>query len=158
MLKFMKITEYQLGTAFSLLSRSFADIWHEDLEERIRKFDREIFKNPDTIGACCFISTSNGEVVGMASYDPRQGPEAGIICYNCILPEHQGTGLGKTQIKEILKRLKENGFKKAFVRTGAHPFFRKARRMYIACGFKESENYPPGNQPGYEKIDYEIDL
>jgi GNAT superfamily N-acetyltransferase len=158
MLKFSKPTEYEPGTVFSLLSRSFAELRNEDLEEKIRKFDREIFENPDTIGACTFISILNGEVVGMASYDPRQGPEAGIIGYNCILPEYQGRGLGKTQIKEIIRRLKESGFKKVFVRSGAHPFFKKARRMYITCGFKKSEHYPPGNQPRYEKIDYEIDL
>jgi GNAT superfamily N-acetyltransferase len=158
MLKFSKTTEFEPGIIFSLLSQSFTELWNEDLEKKIIKFDTEIFENPDTVGACTFISTLNGKAVGMASYDPRQGPEAGIIGYNCILPEYQGRGLGKTQIKEIIRRLKESGFKKVFVRTGEHPFFNKARNMYIACGFKESKKYPIGNQPGCEIIDYEIDL
>ena len=158
MLRFSKTTEYEPGIVFSLLSRSFEEIWNEDLEEKTGKFDEEILENPDTVGACAFISTLNGEAVGMASYDPRQGPQAGIIGYNCILPEYQGKGFGKAQMEELLKRLKANGFKKVFVRTSEHPFFMKARKMYLACGFKESENYPTDNQHGQETIDYEIDL
>ena len=158
MLKFSKITEFEPGKVFSLLSRSFAELWNEDLEEKIRQFDKEVFENPDTLGACTFVSTLNGKAVGMASYDPRQGPEAGIIGYNCILPEYQGRGFGKAQIKEILKRLKESGFKKAFVRTSEHPFFARAQSMYINCGFQESRKYPSSNQHKCETIDYEIDL
>jgi GNAT superfamily N-acetyltransferase len=74
------------------------------------------------------------------------------------LPEYQGKGFGKAQIKEILRRLKKQGFKKAFVRTGEHPFFNKAQKMYIACGFGESERYPMGDRPKCATIDYEIEL
>ena len=62
------------------------------------------------------------------------------------------------QIKEILGRLKRDGFKKAFVRTGEHPFFTRAQNMYASCGFKEIKRHPTGDQPGYGTIDYEIGL
>lgn len=77
-----------------------------------------------SICPCVFISILNDEPIGMASWDPRQVPEVGIIGYNCILPEYQGKGFGKTQIQEILKRLKNQGFEKALVTTGEHPFFK----------------------------------
>ncbi|MHC4124608.1 MAG: GNAT family N-acetyltransferase, partial [Planctomycetota bacterium] len=96
MLKFEPITKYDKGFVFSLLSQSFAELWNDELEEKIKQFDREVFENPDTVGACTFISTLNGEAMGMASWDPRQGPEVGIIGYNCILPEYQSRGFGKT--------------------------------------------------------------
>ena len=158
LLRFSEITKYEQGTVFSLLSHSFAKILDDGLEEKIKQLDREIFGNSDTVGACAFISTLNDKLVGMASWDPRQGPEIGIIGYNCILPEYQGRGFGKTQIKEILKRLKNQRFKKAFVRTGGHLFFIRAQNMYLACGFKESRRYSTGDQPGYGTIDYEIEL
>ena len=79
MLKFTKTTEYETGIVFSLLSQSWAELWNEELEEKIKQYDREIFENPDTVGACAFISNLNDEPIGMASRDPRQGPEVGII-------------------------------------------------------------------------------
>ena len=158
MLEFSEITEYEQGIAFSLLSQSFAEVLDEMLEEKIKQYDKEVFENPDTVGACAFISTLNDKPVGLASWDPRQRPELGIIGWICILPEFQGKGFGKIQIKEILGRLKRGGFKKAFVRTGEHPFFISAQKMYAACGFKESKRHPTGDQPGYGTIDYEIKL
>jgi len=157
-LVFSEITEYEPVIIFSLLSQSFAELWNDELEEKIKRFDKEVFENPDTVGACIFISTLNGKPVGMASWDPKQGPELGIIGYNCILPEYQSRGFGKAQIKEILKRLKEQGFKKVIVTTGEHPFFEPADKMYLACGFKEIKRHPTGDQPGYGTIDYELEL
>jgi GNAT superfamily N-acetyltransferase len=158
MLKFEPITKYEKGTIFSLLLQSFAELWNDELEEKIKKFDREVFENPDTVGACAFISTLNGKPVGMASWDPRQRPELGIIGYNCILPEYQGRSFGKTQIKEIIRRLKEQGFKKVIVTTGEHPFFEPADKIYLTCGFKETRRYNEGRDPRYGSIDYELKL
>ena len=158
MLKFTQITQYEPGIVFSLLSQSFEELWNGELEEKIRQFDKDVFENPDTIGACAFISTLNGKPVGMASWDPRQGPELGIIGYNCILPEYQGRCFGKAQIKGIFKRLKEQRFKKVIVTTGEHPFFEPADKMYLACGFKEIIRYNESRDPRYGSIDYEIEL
>lgn len=158
MLKFKRTTEYEPGIVYSLLSQGFAEVLDEMLEEKIKQYDREVFENPDTVGACIFISTLNGQAVGMASWDPRQGPELGEIGWICVLPEFQGRGFGKAQINEILGRLKQSGFEKAFVRTGEHPFFTNAQKMYTACGFEECKRHLTGDQPGYGTIDYEIKL
>lgn len=158
MLKFKRITEYEPGIVFSLLSQSFAEVLDDGLEGKIKEYERDVFGNPDTVGACAFISTLNGEVVGMASWDPRQGPGLGIIGWVCVLPEFQGRSFGKIQIKEILRQFKRDGFKKAFVRTGEHPFFANAQKLYAACGFQESKRHPTGDQPGFGTIDYELKL
>ena len=98
MLKFSKITEYEPGIIFSLLSQSFDEVLDGGLEEKMRQFDKEAFENPETVGTCAFISTLNSRAVGMASRDPRQGPKLAIIGWICILPEFQGKDLGKTQL------------------------------------------------------------
>jgi RimJ/RimL family protein N-acetyltransferase len=158
MLKFESITKYEKGLIFSLLSQTFAELWNEKLDFKIRNFDNEAFENPDTVGACTFITTLNGQVVGMASYDPRQGPEIGIIGYNCVVTEFQGKGFGTQQIKEVLRRFGQMKFKKAAVTTGDHPFFIPAQKMYLSCGFKETKKYNDGRDPRYGSVDYEIDL
>ena len=158
MLKFEPVTQHEKGIIFSLLSQSWIELWNDELQEKIKQYDREIFENLDTVGACVFSSILNGKPIGMASWDPRQAPEVGIIGYNCILPEYQGRGFGKVQIKEVLKRLKDHGFEKAFVTTGEHPFFESADKMYLACGFKETKRYKQGRGPRYGSIDYGIEL
>jgi GNAT superfamily N-acetyltransferase len=158
MLKFEPITKYKKGLIFSLLSQSFEELWNEKLDCKIRNFDKEVFENSDTVGACTFLTTLDGKVAGMASYDPRQWPEVGVIGYNCILPEFQGKGFGTRQIKEILRRLRQMKFKKAVVTTGDHLFFVPAQKMYLACGFKEMRKYNDGRDLRYGSVDYEIDL
>jgi GNAT superfamily N-acetyltransferase len=158
MLRFESITKYEKGFVFSLLSQSFAELWNDELEEKMKQFDKEVFEHADTVGACAFVSTLNGKPVGMASWDPRQGPELGIIGYNCILPEYQDRGFGKAQIEEILKRLREHGFEKVIVTTGEYPFFEPAGKMYLACGFKEIRRYNEGRDPRYGSIEYKIEL
>ncbi len=157
-LKFESVTNYERGFIFSLLQQSFAELWNNEMEEKIKQYDKEIFDTPNTVGACVFVSTLNGNAVGMASWDPRRGPELGIIGYNCILPEYQGRGFGEIQIKEVLRRLKEREFKKVSVTTGEYPFFVPAVKMYLACGFKEIRRYNKGRDPRYGSIDYEIEL
>lgn len=158
MLRFCDVIRYKHGFVFCLLSESFAGVIDDGLEGVIRKYDDEVFDNADTVGACAFVTESDGEVVGMASWDPRGGPDAGQIGWICILPKYQGNGFGQDQVKEILRRLKGQGFRKVFVKTGEHPFFERAQKMYTACGFKEFKRYPTGDQPGYGTIEYEIEL
>jgi GNAT superfamily N-acetyltransferase len=158
MLKFEPITKYERGLIFRLLSQSFAEVLNDELQAKIKQFDNDAFENPDTVGACVFVSTLKGEVIGMASYDPRQGPQMGIIGWNCVLPEHRGKGIGRMQIEEILRRFKNSGFEKAFVRTGEHPFFSPAQKMYEQCGFHLSKRHETGDQPGCGTLDYEMEL
>lgn len=147
MLEFKKLTVCKEGSVFSLLERSYerlikekpelAENWQKDWEQ----YDREVFQFPETIGAAGFSTWINENIIGFGSYDPRQRPELGIIGHNCILPELRGKGFGKAQILEIVNIFKQMGVKKVKVTTGEHPFFISAQRMYISCGFKESQRY-----------------
>ena len=141
-----------------MLRESYAPIWNDKLEENLRKADRGAFENPDTIGACTFITCLDGQPIGFASYDPRQGPDLAIIGHNCILPEYQQRGFGRQQITEVLRRLKAKGFHKVVVTTSDHPFFAPAQRMYQSCGFRESRRFKQSQHAPCRTIEYEIEL
>lgn len=88
----------------------------------------------------------------MGSYDPRQEPERGIIGWNCVVPEHQGKGLGKAQIQELLRIFRNRGIRKACVTTTDEEFFVPAQRTYEACGFERVRKTKDNN------IEYELEL
>jgi len=158
MLRFEPVTKYDNGIVFDILTQGFKPVVDDKLSECIRKFDEEVFSNPETVGACTFVAEVDGKVAGLGSYDPRKWPESGEIGWNCILEDFRGKGFGRAQIFEILKILKDREFKKAFVRTGEHPFFVPAQKMYKYCGFVEVKRHLTGDQPGYGTIDYELNL
>lgn len=164
LIAFTPVAEHTPGAIFELLSRSYDGTvraepggWAGEKDKWL-EYDRDVFENPETVGACLFVTCLDNEPIGFGSWDPRQGPELAIIGHNCILPERQGKGYGKEQIEEILRRLKAGGLRKALATTSEHPFFEPARRMYLACGFREARRRPGGPDPRYEVIDYEIML
>lgn len=163
MLQFVPLSKYKSGLLFQLLSKSYKGLienYHlphkEKLIENWKKFDKEAFSNPK-ISNCVFITCIDDKPIGFASYDPRQGPEYGVIGHNCILPKYQGKGYGKKQILELLRRLKELHVKKARVSTGDHPFFISAHRLYLGCGFKIIDRMKAGKQD-FPMIRYEMTL
>ena len=131
-----------------MLCQSYDDLIKSDPihwkhEENIwNEFDRDAFSNPETVGACVFLSWNGRELVGFASFDPRQRPLCGIIGHNCILPEFRGQGFGKQQVNEILDRFMILGIQTAKVTTNGNPFFVPAKRMYKSCGFQEISREP----------------
>jgi GNAT superfamily N-acetyltransferase len=155
---FNEVAKYEAGIIRDLLFASYADILDEDLQWQFRQFDRDVFENLGTVGACTFITTLDREIIGMASYDPRQAPELGIIGHNCILPEHQGKGYGRQQILEIIRRLKSRYVRHIAAVTSEHPFFKPACRMYLSCGFAEVEKKREHPHGLYKKINYEMEL
>ena len=164
MLTFTSITQHKRGILASLLVRSYAAIpetdpqfWDEE-RSKWHRFDREAFDNPDTVGKCVFVTCLDGRPIGFGSFDPRPAPELGRIGHNCILPEFRGRGFGKNQIDEILRRLSRLGVRKAAVSTGDHPFFLPARKMYEACGFRETGWHMPDPNPGFGIIEYEREM
>jgi len=162
-LVFKQFKAYKEGIIYSLLNRTYEDLLREkpDLvnkwQEDWKQYDKEVYKFPESIGASGFITTYNEKVVGFGSYDPRQRPELGIVGHNCILPEYRGNGFGKAQILKIINILKELGVKRIKVTTGEHPFFTSAQKMYISCGFKETQRYSTQDL-GFHQIDYILDI
>ena len=147
-IQFKSTNNQKPGALYSLLSQSYADLIESDPihwkpeENNWIEFDRDVFGNLGTIGACVFLSWHGRELIGFASFDPRQAPNFGIIGHNCILPVFCGQGFGKQQIKEILDRFITLGLQTAKVTTNDNPFFVPAQKMYESCGFKEVSREP----------------
>lgn len=152
------------GLITEILDRSYkglaifnALIWRAE-NAKWREYDKEIFRFPHSVGACVFLTWSDGQLAGFGSYNPRLGPELGIVGHNCILPEYRGMGLGKEQLAEILRRLQSLAIKKARVSTHSHSFFIPAQRMYVSCGFTEISRRPWNTDPPLDLIAYEKKL
>ncbi len=163
-LKFTSPHIQRPGTVAEILKISYADLVASDPElwdnesEGWERFDIDVYEDPASIGDCTFLSWLDEELIGFASYDPRQWPAYGIIGHNAILPEFRGQGFGKQQITEILRRFRKMGFKKAKVSTLDHSFFVPAQKMYVSCGFFVMRWVPWEGCPKYRLIEYKKDL
>jgi RimJ/RimL family protein N-acetyltransferase len=157
-LTFTKATHSDPGIVYTILSTCFAEILDPPLQQSLRQFDREVFANPDTVGACTLIASAANETIGLLSYDPRPGPRYGIIGYNGILPSHRRQGYGRRQIQEIVRILTTRDFKAARVTTSLHPFFEPARRMYEACGFHRIGTMPASTSRAHATALYQMNL
>ena len=149
---FTSPTEHSAGTVFRLLKQAWEPLWNPELENKIQQFDLEVKEHPKTVGACTFVTCLGSEPIGMASYDPRQKPERGIVGWNCIIPEYQRRGFGKSQILEVLRILRSKGIRTAWVTTTDVRFFVPAQRTYEACGFVRKRKTEENN------IEYELEL
>jgi GNAT superfamily N-acetyltransferase len=133
------------------LPRSLIEQWEPDWQQ----YDNDIFACPDTVGACGFVTTCDGTMVGFASWDPRQRPTL-VVGHNCILPAFRGNGFGVRQMEELLARAQANGFTRAIVSTGDHLAFLPAQRMYLATGFHETRRFTI--EDGWRMVEYEQTL
>ncbi len=151
------------GLIAGMLVESYAALLRE-LEEpeavKLRsswlEYDAAIRRDRDTVGACGFVTRVEGDVVGFGSWDPRGWPEVGRVGHNCVRPAYRGRGYGSRQIEEILRHFRAKGFVRAQARTGEHPFFEPARRMYLKCGFHEVGRRGEVLLSGYGTLMYEI--
>jgi len=161
-LRFTGIAGRSPGLIAAMLTESDAELVASDAEHWLAEipkweaYDREVFDSPDIVGACLFLSLVGDELVGFASYDPRQRPDLGIVGHNCVLPAFRGNGYGTAQIREVLRRFRDMGIRRARVTTCNHPFFVPAQHMYAACGFAETARRPWTGDPTHEAIEYEL--
>ena len=156
-MKYVTIDNYGTGVVFELLSRSFEPLMNLELEAKLRRYDDEIFENRQTVGASLLLTQDEDKLIGLASWDPRKFPNA-IVGYNCILPEFQGKGLGKRQMLELIRQLKESGFTEMIATTGDHPFYIPSQKMYESCGFIEIQRNIKSSDSRYGSIDYHLVL
>jgi len=143
---FKPLNGHPKGVIFNLLEQCYAGsekMLPEYFNEWVgdwKTYEEAIFHNPDTVGACGFMTYLDNVLIGFASWDPRQFPK-GIIGHNGILPEFRGKGYGQLQINEAINRLNKKDFRKILASTMDHAFFSPAQRMYLACGFEEIKRY-----------------
>ncbi|UCC73813.1 MAG: GNAT family N-acetyltransferase [Gemmatimonadota bacterium] len=162
MIAYEPFAAYERGVILELLSESYSQLLQElpagkvaELLGDWREYDEAVFGEPGTVGTCGFVTSLSGEVIGFASWNPTKWPAVGIIGHNCILPKYRCRGYGRQQIREILRRFSDAGFKRAVVQTDEHPFFEPARRMYLKCGFEEVTRHPGVLLEDYAMIEYE---
>lgn len=106
------------------------DAWRVDW----REFDDFVYGDASSARNWLFFSRADAELVGFASWDPRQRPVA-QIGHNCILPLFRGNGYGVRQLCHALDVMRGQGFQKVVVQTGTDAFFAPARAMYERAGF-----------------------
>lgn len=141
------------GLIYDMLCKSYQEL--ETVESQLvadwkkswKRYDDEIFKFPDTVGASGFLTIVENQIVGFASFDPRQLPHLGTIGHNCILPEFRNRGYGKTQLLEMVRLFREKDCQNIEASTGDHTFFRPALRMYKSCGFFERRREADATMP-----------
>ncbi|MBU0767140.1 GNAT family N-acetyltransferase [Patescibacteria group bacterium] len=161
MIEFHSPLDFPKGTIARLLKESYGSLVNETetWEKLVQQFDdadEEVYTRPE-IANCTFITTKDKNPIGLGCFDPRKGPEYGIIGHNCIIPSEQGNKYGQQQIKEIFRRLRERGIQKARVSTGTGKFAAPARQMYESCEFIETRRF---KDDGWEEdmVEYEIEL
>jgi hypothetical protein len=101
-----------------------------------------------------FVTYLGDTPIGYGSPHLTESPTLGVVGYNCILPKFRCHGYGRLQIGEIVRLLEACGAERIETTTSLHPFFLPARRMYVACGFKESRTRPTGRSAHHQLIDY----
>jgi GNAT superfamily N-acetyltransferase len=163
-LKFTPPNLQKPGTIAAILKTCYVDLvasdpglWGDE-EAGWERFDKDVYENSDGIVGSTFLSWLDNDLIGFASYDPRQWPALGVIGHNAVLPEFQDNGFGKSQILEILRRFHEKGFKRAKVSTLDIPFFIPAQKMYLGCGFHLKRWIPWERCQKFRLIEYEMDL
>lgn len=86
------------------------------------------------------VAIEDGQVVGMASgvhyVHPDKPPELWVNEVG-VAPTHQGRGLGRQVLTELLKHGRSLGCREAWVLTDAEN--KAARRLYAATGGAETE-------------------
>lgn len=156
--EFRKVSEFPRGTIFKSLSDAYSfdarmgRCWGSDWEE----FDNFFYDNLQIADKYGFITTLNGEAIGMASWDPRNMPEYAIVGHNCIKTEYKGRGYGKMQLQEAVNRIMQGDVRTIKVMTNAGLL--PAQRMYESVGFKKVQLRKNDGISEFagDNIDYEI--
>ncbi len=157
-IEYRKITEFPRGTLAALLKDAysfeprFAPYWQDQWQE----FDAFFYDNPHIADFSGFMTVLGGEAIGFVSWDPRHLPEYVEVGHNCIAAKHKGNGYGKAQMREAVRRIKEQGAKKIIVWTNERLL--PAQHTYESAGFrfveKSKETICP--EVAGQRIHYEI--
>ena len=137
-LRFEKISQHKLGILFEMLMDAYQASFElvERFKQSWQEFDDFVFGNLGIMDKNGFVMIKQGKPIGFSSWDPRKLPASVEIGHNCIIKEYQGSGLGKMQLGETLRQIKQRSPKQIFVKTGNTPFFLPARKMYESSGFE----------------------
>ena len=162
-LTFDRPEDHEPGTIERLLVASYAGLSMDagqlgEYRRRWRALDRQARESDPTGNGRVWITSLDGEPIGMASFNLSLGLEKGVVGQNCILPGFRGRGFGRRQVEEILRRMRELRVQTAAVTTGDADFFAPARRMYLACGFRQIAAHGPGELCPFGLVEFAREL
>jgi len=123
-------------------------------QDELHRVERDYHERPTLRDGGAFVTCLDDTPIGFASPHLTESPALGVVGYNCIMPEFRCRGYGRMQLLEIVRRLEARGAESIEATTSLHPFFLPARRMYVACGFKESGTRPAGHSARHQLVDY----
>ncbi|NHZ41736.1 GNAT family N-acetyltransferase [Massilia aquatica] len=96
---------------------------------------------------CCFVR-AHGRIVGVGRA-LADGVDTSYLCDIAVLPEYQGTGLGKQIVARLVAR--SHGHKKILLYAvpGKEPFYRRFGFRRMATAMALFENEPLARERGY---------
>jgi len=108
-IEFRKFTDFERGIMYDILSDaySFDERCSKCLNDNWKECDNFFFDNPDIADKCGFVTCLANKPIGFISWDPRKRPEYIEIGHNGIRTKYKGKGLGKRQLQEAIRRIKE---------------------------------------------------
>lgn len=133
--EFLPLTAFPRGTMLSLLRDAYSMEagYEKDWLDDWTQADAFFYDNPAIADRCAFVTAVNGKAVGMICWDPRELPDKVELGHNCIRAAYKGQGLGKAQLQEALRRIRESGARRITVTTDEDLI--AAQKNYEACGF-----------------------
>ena len=123
-IEFRKFTDCNRGIMYDILKDAYS------FDERCAICWDDNWKQSEKYG---FVTCYKGEPIGFICWDPRNRPEYVEIGHNGIRTKYKGKGLGKLQLNEAIRRIKEyDGLKEIRVLTNSNLV---APRNYESVGF-----------------------
>lgn len=107
--EFRKFTEFKRGIMYDILADAYSfderciKCWNDSWKES----DNFFYDNPDIADKYGFVTCLVGKPVGFICWDPRNRPDYVEIGHNGIRAEYKGQGLGKKQLQEAVRRIRQ---------------------------------------------------
>lgn len=147
--EFRKFTDFERGIMYDILTDAYSfdercsKCWNDNWKES----DNFFFDYPKTADKCGFVTCLEGKPVGFICWDPRKRPEYVEIGHNGIRTRYKGQGLGKRQLQEAIRRIKEyDNLKEIRVCTNSNLI---APRNYESAGFTFYDRKPNDSESAF---------
>ena len=127
----------------------------QDFEHGVRTWEKYYGGVEDTLhNRRIFIENAQGEKVATATayYDANGGlpPQRGQVHWVAVRRDHQGRGLAKPLIMQVLKVMKQRGHTEAMLHTQTTTWV--AVRLYLNFGFRPVPEHAEKNRDGWRII------
>jgi len=101
------------------------------------------------------VENGAGEVVGYMTYGPTALAEGVYdIYWMAVSPREQGRGLGKSFVRWVEERVREEQGRMIIIETSSQPKYQPTRRFYINLGYQEVARVPDFYKPGDDRVIY----